>query len=243
MSTPRGNSRGVISAVPTARQKRGTSLQAADDAAVWVGWREPVEPERLSALVDAQDTEAMLALMHRITVRPGDGVMVPGGTPHAVGQGVLLVEAQEPTDQSILLERVNTTASDDEIFLGLDRDVALSAVESAALDDVDQLIRHASRRRIGVRCCPRRQRSSFHMDLLTAHAGVPAGFAVAVVLSGAGSVKSTDGDPVAVTAGETLVVPAASGEWHVEGDVRLLVCRPGESWPPQRTPTHREVSV
>ncbi len=59
---------------------------------------------------------------------------------------------------------------------------------------------------------------------------------MAVVLSGAGSVKATDGDPVAVTAGETLVVPAASGEWHVEGDVRLLVCRPGESWPPQRTP-------
>ncbi len=55
----------------------------------------------------------MLALMHRIPVRPGDGVLVPGGTPHAIGAGVLLVEAQEPTDQSILLERTNTTASDD----------------------------------------------------------------------------------------------------------------------------------
>jgi mannose-6-phosphate isomerase len=210
-------------------------LQAADDAAVWVGWREAVEPERLSALVDAQDTEAMLALMHRIPVRPGDGVMVPGGTPHAIGQGVLLVEAQEPTDQSILLERVNTTASDDEIFLGLDRDVALSAVESAALDDVDQLTRHA--RADGLASVlPAAAAKFFQMDLLTPHAGVPAGFAVAVVLSGAGSVKSTDGDPVAVTAGDTLVVPAASGQWHVEGDVCLLVCRPGNSWPPQRTP-------
>ena len=107
-------------------------LQADGDAAVWVGWRESVAPERLSALVDAQDTEAMLALMHRIPVRPGDGVLVPGGTPHAIGAGVLLVEAQEPTDQSILLERVNTTASDAEIFLGLDREVALSAVDTEA---------------------------------------------------------------------------------------------------------------
>jgi mannose-6-phosphate isomerase len=209
-------------------------LQAADDAAVWVGWREAVEPQRLSALVDAQDTEAMLALMHRVPVRPGDGVMVPGGMPHAIGQGVLLVEAQEPTDQSILLERVNTTASDDEIFLGLDRDVALSAVEAAALDDVDQLIRHARTDGL-VPVLPAAAEEFFHMDLLTPHAGVPAGFAVAVVLSGAGSVKPTDGEPVAVTAGDTVVVPAASGEWHVEGDVRLLVCRPGESWPPQRT--------
>ena len=128
-------------------------LQADDDAAVWVGWREPVEPERLSALVEAQDAEAMLALMHRVPVRPGDGVLVPGGTPHAIGAGVLLVEAQEPTDQSILLERTNTTASDEEIFLGLDRDVALSAVETAAIADITQLVRHAGgrRRRLGRR--------------------------------------------------------------------------------------------
>jgi mannose-6-phosphate isomerase len=214
-------------------------LSAADNAAVWVGWREAVEPERLSALVDAQDTQAMLALMHRIPVRPGDGVLVPGGTPHAIGQGVLLVEAQEPTDQSILLERVNTTASDDEIFLGLDRDVALSAVHSAALADVDQLVRHTRADGLAP-VLPEAAAEFFHMDLLTSHADVPAGFAVAVVLSGAGSVRPTHGEPLAATAGDTLVVPASSGEWHVEGDVRLLVCRPGESWPPQRTPNTRE---
>jgi mannose-6-phosphate isomerase len=213
-------------------------LEAADDAAVWVGWREIVEPERLSALVDTQDTAAMLALMHRIPVRPGDGVMVPGGTPHAIGRGVLLVEAQEPTDQSILLERVNTTAPDDEIFLGLDRDVALSAVESAALADIDQLIRHRGADGLAS-VLPEAAAEFFHMDLLTPHADVPAGFAVAVVLAGSGSVKSDHGDAVAVTAGDTLVVPAASGEWHVEGDARLLVCRPGESWPPRSTPSAR----
>jgi mannose-6-phosphate isomerase len=144
-------------------------LSAADNAAVWVGWREAVEPERLSALVDAQDTQAMLALMHRIPVRPGDGVLVPGGTPHAIGQGVLLVEAQEPTDQSILLERVNTTASDDEIFLGLDRDVALSAVHSAALADVDQLVRHTRADGLAP-VLPEAAAEFFHMDLLTSHA-------------------------------------------------------------------------
>ena len=216
-------------------------LQAADDAAVWVGWREEVEPERLSALVDAQDTEAMLALMHRIPVRPGDGVLVPGGTPHAIGRGVLLVEAQEPTDQSILLERVNTTASDDEIFLGLDRDVALSAVDPAALADIDHLTRHAH---IGTSeltpALPEAATDYFRMDLLARDAVVAPGFAVAVVISGTASLKPTYGEPVAVAAGNTLVVPAASGPWHVDGDVSLLVCRPGESWPPQRTPNTRK---
>ncbi|MCT7659377.1 class I mannose-6-phosphate isomerase [Mycobacterium deserti] len=216
-------------------------LQAADGAAVWVGWREEVDPERLSALVEAQDTEAMLSLMHRIEVRPGDGVLVPGGTPHAIGRGVLLVEAQEPTDQSILLERANTTASDDEIFLGLDRDVALSAVDSAALDDVDGLLRHARPDTAGLTpVLPEAAAEYFRMDLLTPHGDAPAGFAVAVVLSGSGSLSPANGESLAVTKGNTLVVPASSGPWHVAGDLRLLVCRAGESWPPRPTPSTQE---
>jgi mannose-6-phosphate isomerase len=208
-------------------------LQAGDDAAVWVGWRENVDGDRLSALVAAQDVEAMLALMHRIPVRPGDGVLVPGGTPHAIGEGILLVEAQEPTDQSILLERTNTTASDDEIFLGLARDVALSAVETAAVVDVSALTRHTAAHVAGlVEVLPEAAAPYFRMELLTAGVAVPAGFAVAVALSGAGTLTAADSRPLDITRGQTLVVPAASGDWHVDGDVRLLVCRPGTTWPP-----------
>lgn len=216
-------------------------LRASGDAAVWVGWREDVAPERLSQLVDAQDTEALLALMHRIPVRPGDGVLVPGGTPHAIGRGILLVEAQEPTDQSILLERINTTATDDEVFLGLDRDVALSAVESQALTDVGDLRRHVDGDEAGaITVLPDAAAPYFHMDLLSPRTDVAAGFAVAVTLSGSGSLVASDGEALTVEKGNTLVVPASSGSWHTEGDVRLLVCRPGDSWPPARTPSSTE---
>jgi mannose-6-phosphate isomerase len=201
-----------------------------------VGWREDVDPDRVSALVEAQDADAMLALMHRIPVRPGDGVLVPGGTPHAIGAGILLVEAQEPTDQSILLERTNTTASDDEIFLGLARDVALSVVETAALTDVSVLTRHTAAHVAGlVEVLPEEAVPFFRMELLTSGVDVPAGFAVAVVLSGAGTLTGSRGQPLDVARGQTLVVPACSGDWHVDGDARLLVCRPGTTWPPQRT--------
>jgi mannose-6-phosphate isomerase len=216
-------------------------LEAAADAAVWVGWRETVSPQRLGELVEAQDSDAMLELMHRVPVRPGDGVLVPGGTPHAIGAGILLVEAQEPTDQSILLERNNTTASDDEVFLGLPRDVALSAVDSTAVTDVDTLRRHTGSHVAGLaEVLPEAATPFFRMQLLTAGVEMPAGFAVAVALSGSGSVVPTAGEAVAVRAGNTLVVPACSGVWHTEGGVRLLVCRPGESWPPQRTPNASE---
>ncbi|MGX9790913.1 class I mannose-6-phosphate isomerase [Mycobacterium sp. MMS18-G62] len=208
-------------------------LEADEDAAVWVGWREEVSQSRLTDLVEAQDAEAMLALMHRVPVRPGDGVLVPGGTPHAIGAGILLVEAQEPTDQSILLERNNTTASDEEVFLGLTRDVALSVVETTARTDISTLMRHTGADVAGlIGVLPQEATDFFRMELLTPGVDVPAGFAVAVVLSGAGALTAMHGASVDVKRGQTLVVPAASGRWRVDGDVRLLVCRPGTTWPP-----------
>ena len=210
-------------------------LEAEDDAAVWVGWREDVSQDRLSDLVETQDAEAMLALMHRLPVRPGDGVLVPGGTPHAIGAGILLVEAQEPTDQSILLERSNTAASDDEIFLGLTRDAALSAVDTTGRTDITALTRHTGGHAAGlVEVLPSESEPFFLMNLLTPGVDVPAGFAVAVVLSGAGALTAAHGEPVEITHGETLVVPAASGDWRIDGDARLLVCRPGTTWPLNR---------
>ena len=208
-------------------------LEADDDAAVWVGWREDVSQDRLTQLVEAQDAEAMLALMHRLPVRPGDGVLVPGGTPHAIGAGILLVEAQEPIDQSILLERTNTTASDDEVFLGLTREVALSVVETTARTDIAALTRRTGAHVAGlVEVLPEEAAPFFRMELLTPGVDVPSGFAVAVALSGAGALTSAHSEPVDVKRGQTLVVPAASGDWRVDGDVRLLVCRPGTTWPP-----------
>ena len=207
-------------------------LEADADAAVWVGWREDVDARRVSDLVEEQDSDAMLALMHRIPVRPGDGVLVPGGTPHAIGAGILLIEGQEPTDQSILLERTNTSASDAEVFLGLDRDVALSVVDTAALSDPGALVRRQPPTAGLASVLPDAAAPYLRMELLTAGGDVEEGFAVAVALAGSGAVASVHGEPCDVVAGQTLVVPAACGSWHVDGDVRLLVCRAGTTWPP-----------
>jgi mannose-6-phosphate isomerase len=182
----------------------------------------------------------MLALMNRVPVRSGDSVLVPGGTPHAIGAGILLVEAQEPTDQSILLERTNTTASDDEIFLGLARDVALSAVECTARTDVAALTRHASAHAgVMVDVLPDEAAAFFRMQLLTPGVDVPAGFAVAVVLSGSGALTAAHAEPLDIRGGQTLVVPAAAGDWHITNDLQLLFCTPGTTWPPGTQPIRR----
>jgi mannose-6-phosphate isomerase len=123
------------------------------------------------------------------------------------------------------------------VFLGLSRDVALSVVETTALTEVAALTRHTGAHVAGlVEVLPEEAAPFFRMELLTPGVDVPAGFAVAVVLSGAGALTAVHSEPVDLKRGQTLVVPAC-GDWHIKGDARLLVCRPGTTWPPLRTPT------
>src|SRR5690242_19068442 len=91
------------------------------DAEVHLGFREGVPAEQVRAWVDAQDAPALLSAMNRIPVRAGDSLLVPGGVPHAIGPGITLVELQEPTDFSLLLEwsGYGVTRADADLGLGL----------------------------------------------------------------------------------------------------------------------------
>jgi mannose-6-phosphate isomerase len=207
------------------------------DPAVWVGFRDDVDPAELAARVDAQDSDWMLAHMNEVRVRPGDGVVVPAGQAHATGAGVFLVEVQEPTDFSILLEWSATTASRDEAHLGLGFDVALPAVSHRALADVEALHTHVDLDARGVdpvRVLAPAADPYFRLDLAAPGAGARAvsvarGFAVAIVL--ADGELGWAGGAQEIARGQVYAVPAGIGDWTVGAGGAVVVCRPARSWP------------
>ncbi len=214
-------------------------LDAADGAAVHLGWREDVDAGELARRRDAQDSGWMLSRMHRVVVRPGDGILVPAGTVHAIGQGVFVVEVQEPTDFSIVLEWSATTSTREESHLGIGFDRVMPAVSHARMteEDLAALTTHTDQtRRFATvkRCLPSAATPFFRLDVVapmdTVACIVPGGFAVVVVLDGVAAL-TTNGAAQEICRGDALVVPAACGNWQVLGDVRLLVARPGEGWP------------
>ena len=98
--------------------------------AVHLGFRRDVEAETLAGWVARQDAAAMLDALHAVPVAPGDSVLVPAGIPHAIGAGVFLVELQEPTDLSVLLEWDGFAVDGvSDGHLGLGFDVALACVD------------------------------------------------------------------------------------------------------------------
>src|SRR6185436_5697573 len=89
-----------------------------------------VSSEELTGWVSGQDSAGMLAATNRIPVAAGDAILCRAGLPHAIGDGILLVEIQEPTDFSVLLEYANFGLADG--HLGLGYDLALSCVDRSA---------------------------------------------------------------------------------------------------------------
>jgi mannose-6-phosphate isomerase len=214
-------------------------LDAAPGAAVHLGWTEDVDPAELAVRRDEQDSAWMLSRMHRVEVRPGDGILVPAGQVHAIGEGVFVVEAQEPTDFSILLEWSVTTSTREESHLGLGFEQAMTAVSHARLPEPElaALCRHvdgALATRTPQPALVSMADPFFRLDVLVpgpeTGEPLPAGFAAVVVLEGGGALVSARGE-VGVAGGDLLAVPAAFGDWSARGPVRIVAVRPGTGWP------------
>lgn len=73
---------------------------------VYMGFKPGVTEDAWRDVFDRQDIPAMLGMLHRIEVKPGDTFLIEGGMPHAIGAGCLLVEIQEPTDYTFRTEKV-----------------------------------------------------------------------------------------------------------------------------------------
>jgi mannose-6-phosphate isomerase len=206
-----------------------------ENAAVWLGFAEAVDPHELAAATDAQDSQWMLCRMNRIDISPGDGILVPAGTAHAIGGGVFVVEVQEPTDMSIVLEWSITNSTREQSHLDIGFDLARTAISHQALtaEAIASLVSPAAppgRSPTPIRILPAVADAFFDMSLLAPPSDTTCaaltGFSVAVILDGAGAMVGAAGE-VSVSRGQALAVPAAFGPWSVTGDVRIVQCRPG----------------
>lgn len=189
---------------------------------VHLGFVRDVGPAELRELVATQDPARMLALMHEVHVEPGDSVYVPPGMLHAIGEGVLLAEVQEPEDLSILLEWTGFELDGErDGHLGLGFDLALAAVDSRGrrAAEIDGLVRR------GVRdgeALVADARPYFRLDAVEGTAEFPAGFAIIIALD---DIELTSAVGVeSHPQGSTVLVPHAAGDVVVAG--RALVARP-----------------
>jgi mannose-6-phosphate isomerase len=206
---------------------------AGPEPTVYLGWSRDVEYHEMYKWVEEQDSAAMLANMHKLTVSPGHSVLVPAGTAHAIGEGVFCAELQEPTDFSIMLEFAGFDMDRGAGDLGLGREVALSCVKEKAFtaDDLERLQLRTGPSAPGPvpgdALLPVAAKPYFWAEKLDSHrqAPAPASFAVLIGTRGDGQLRGP-GWEMPARRGSTIVVPWSAGPTTVNGDVELIRCLP-----------------
>lgn len=96
----------------------------------YMGFQHPPSPEELKRWIETQDVAAMETCFEKILVRPGDTFLIPGGFPHALGEGVFMIEIQEPTDFAVRyeFERAGYLLPEAARFMGRSVDFGLSLI-------------------------------------------------------------------------------------------------------------------
>jgi mannose-6-phosphate isomerase len=212
-------------------------VSAEPGALVHIGFRDDVEADTLHDWVARNDVGRLLGALHELPVSAGDALLVPAGTAHAIGDGILLVELQEPTDFSILLEQPLTDGLQPE--LGLGWQIALDAVDRTGLSEpqLRSLVGSPRRLRAGASgLLPDLADPYFRAERIEPSpvAELDPGFSILIVLEGNGRLAASAGEHP-LHRGDTVLIPHASGAVKLEGELVAVRCRPPDPAAAERT--------
>lgn len=206
-----------------------------EGASVHLGFREDIDVDVVAGWVERQDSEVMLGALNELRVMPGDRVSVPAGLPHAIGEGILLVELQEPSDLSVLLEWTGFDVDGRrDGHLGLGFDIALgcltrSRLDDGALADLKCAVGDLHEARPGVTTLlPPEADAYFRAERLRPgpSASLEPGFSILVAVAGRGRLETDRGGEVELARGDTVLVPHAAGTAELTGEIDVLRCLP-----------------
>lgn len=193
-------------------------LDATAEGFLITGFQEPVSPEQVR---QALEREKIDDLLERLPVSAGDTVIVPAGTVHAIGAGVLLYEIQETSD---LTFRLYDWGRRD--HQGRPRQLHVEEALAALRPD-----RHARRTRpleLGAGCTVLAACRYFLLERWsvqgTARHSRPAGQTFHILSCIQGEARVTAGSGQAnISAGQTAVLPARVESVTLEGTATFLV--------------------
>jgi len=202
-------------------------LEAPAGARVGLGFKEQMDKSEVAKLVKAHNSQALLDSLVFKEIKPGDAVFVPAGVAHAIEAGIFVLELQEPTDLSILLEWDGFAVDGDKDgHLNLGFETALDALRLSPLTKAenDEIFTgfdssspksHAIFKSVA--------NPFFRADYLTGDdKKVEAGFGIFLCLSGEGELVFENSENLSIKSGDAVVIPFSAGSFTVSNCVGIL---------------------
>jgi mannose-6-phosphate isomerase len=205
-------------------------LDAPVGAKVGIGFKEVMSKAGIAAMVENHDSAGLLKSLVFKEVKAGDAIFVPAGVVHAIESGLFVLELQEPTDLSILLEWDGFAVDGDKDgHLNLGFATALDALRLTPLSPGEE-------QEIITKFDIGGQSSGaifnpianpfFRADYLTpTHSKIESGFGVFLALAGDGKMIFDTDQTLSVQQGDAIVIPYCAGGFTLK-DCSGILSRP-----------------
>lgn len=205
------------------------------DPFIYLGFQRPPTRSELRRMIVEQDIAALENCFDKIPIKAGDVYVVPGGLPHAIGGGVLMVELMEPTDYVARVEfKVgNRIVPESARFMGRDVDFALdmfslepwplNAVQARWCCDPRVLEENSVMRRDSL--VDERFTDRFRMTrtfLNGSHRWQSKGFTILLVINGACSLETAH-ERVRLSEYDRIVVPHGLQELEIVAEDHVVL--------------------
>jgi mannose-6-phosphate isomerase len=220
------------------------AVRAGIEPYIYLGFQHPPTPEEWLRIVTEQDMHAMMCCFEKVPVRVGEVWFVPGGLPHALGEGLTVLEVLEPSDLVVRceFEREGVIVPPGARFMGRDPAAALRIFDYTAwpLDAVQAHFRVAPETLAANECMKEKRRiGAEQIDCfevrelevsLAASYELKGCFALGIVAEGAGRIFCGE-EQLALRPGSCFLLAAVAGQVRVEpatrSALRVLLCLPG----------------
>lgn len=108
-------------------------LATRENANICFGFKDKITEEEFSKVIEESrvNKDIMNNYLNRVPVKPGEIYFIPAKAVHAIGEGCLILEVQEPTDFTIQPEYWcgDHLLNDQEMYMGLPKEVALKCFD------------------------------------------------------------------------------------------------------------------
>ena len=193
-------------------------MDSAPDAKLYNGLKLQITPEQYKQMV-ADDT--ICDALAQYSVKEGDCFFIPAGRIHSIGAGCFLAEIQQTSDVTYRIYDFKRKDKDGN-YRQLHTQEASESINYTVLDDYRTHYQPQTNESQLLVECPYFNTAVYDLtEAMTIDYSELDSFVILIGMKGEGTL-TIDGETVAFSAGETILVPASAQEVRTEGTIKFL---------------------
>jgi mannose-6-phosphate isomerase len=193
-------------------------MDSAPDAKLYNGLKLQITPEQYKQMV-ADDT--ICDALAQYSVKEGDCFFIPAGRIHSIGAGCFLAEIQQTSDVTYRIYDFKRKDKDGN-YRQLHTQEASESINYTVLDDYRTHYQPQTNESQLLVECPYFNTAVYDLtEAMTIDYSELDSFVILIGMKGEGTL-AIDGETVAFSAGETILIPASAQEVRTEGTIKFL---------------------